>query len=144
MLDIILNIENGDILALIRDNKFEEALMIMNNRFTNDQEFDQLNHLYLLQGYCYYKMQQYPLAISVLNKILKYRYSSAMEHHLLSQAFYLLAETHLKHSKGRNIAKNRSTFIAISSCMNLLCYREEVLTLMDRFLKTIGEVNMKK
>lgn len=139
MLDIDIYIENGDILALMKDNKFQMALDLIKNRNSHEISFDRQMHLFLLQAYCYYSMEQYPLAVNTLGKILKHRYNSDIEHHLLAQGFYLLAMTHMKHSKGRNKAKNRSTFIAISSCMSLLCYREQTLVLMDDFLRLVGE-----
>lgn len=139
MIDIQINIENADILALMNIQKYDEAINVINIGYSNKIEFDKLMHLYLLHGYCYYKMKQYPLAINTLNKILKHRYNQSMEHHVLSQAFQPLAETHMEHSRGKNKAKNRSTFIAISSCFDLLCYREETLEIMDRFLELVGK-----
>lgn len=139
MLDIDIYIENGDILALMKDNKFQMALDLIKNRNSHEISFDRQMHLFLLQAYCHYCREEFPLAINVLGKILKHRYNSDMEHHILSQAFYLLAMTHMKHSKGRNKGKNRITFVAISSCMSLLCYREITLELMNEFLKLVGE-----
>lgn len=138
-MDILINIENGDILSLMKAQRFQEALALSDTRCSGEIPFDRLMHLYLLKAYCNYSLEQYPLAVNTLGKILKHRYSNQIEHHILSQAFYLLAQTHMKHSKGRNKAKNRSTFTAISNCFDLLCYQEETLELMDKFLDLVGE-----
>lgn len=139
MIDIQIYVEYGDVLSLMREQKFQEALDVITTKFTDDIAFDKLMHLFLLQAYCHYKHEEYPLAINALGKILKHRYNSGIEHHLLAEGFYLFGSVQIDHSKGRNKTKNRSTFVAISSCMNLLCYREETLALMDRFLELVGE-----
>jgi hypothetical protein len=140
MLDITINIENADILALMKVEEYVEAITILDTILSDDQlPLGNQAHLLILKAYCNYKLQRYPIAINTLGKILKHRYSNEIEHHVLSQAFYLLAITHMAHSKGRNKAKNRSTFIAISSSMNLLCYRQETIELMDDFLRLVGE-----
>lgn len=140
MLDLIINIENADILALIKVAQYEEAIKIIDTKLSDDLlPLGNKAHLLLLKAYCNYKLERFPLAINNLNQILKYRYTNEIEHHVLSQAFYIKAETMMAHSQGKNKAKNRSTFISISSCMNLLCYRSEILELTDRFLELVGE-----
>lgn len=144
MIDVQIYSEFGDILGLMQKQRFEEALNLISSKFNNELEFEKLMHLFLLQSYCYYSSEEYPLAINVLGKILKYKYNSGIEHHLLSQSYYLLALSHIEHSHGTNKAKNRSTFNAISSCINLLCYRQETIDLMDRFINMLGEGRVEK
>lgn len=139
MLDIHIYIENADILVLIKVQNYDEALRLIESRLINDIPSDINAHLFLLKAFCNYKLLRYPLAINSLNNILKHRYDNTIEQHVLSMAFFLKAQSLMMHANGKNKAKNRSTFIAISSCLNLLSYREDVLNLMDDFLFLIGE-----
>jgi hypothetical protein len=140
MLDLFIYIEISDVTMLIKNEHYDEALAIIETRLSkNDIPFENNAHLLLLKAFCNYKLERYPITINCLNQITKFRYGNEIEHHVLSQAFYIKAETYMAHSKGKNKAKNRSTFIAISSCLNLLTYREDVLNLMDDFLILVGE-----
>jgi tetratricopeptide (TPR) repeat protein len=140
MLDIHIYIENSDITILIKNEKYDEALAIIETRLSkNDIPLENNAHLLLLKAHCNYKLERYPIAINSLNQITKYRYGNEIEQHVLSQAFYIKAQSYMAHSKGMNKTKNRSTFIAISSCLNLLTYREDILNLMDDFLILVGE-----